>query len=162
VADTAPCQFTPDTAHPARVYSCWLGGKDHFEADRRAAGEVARHRPQAIAGARANRAFLARIVRYLTAERGIGAGCSSARGICGQPAFSACSSGSSCDSSSSSISAHSLGVIFGARATCQASHCSRVTGRAGAWASSSSLAGTVAGHHPLHTTSAGIPPLWFR
>ena len=71
-ADAAPCQFTPDTAHPARVYNAWLGGKDHFDADRRAAGEVARHRPQVIAGARANRAFVARIVRYLTAERGIG------------------------------------------------------------------------------------------
>jgi hypothetical protein len=61
----------PHTAHPARVYCYWLGGKDHYPADRAAADEVARHRPQAAAGARANRAFLARAVRYLAAEHGI-------------------------------------------------------------------------------------------
>jgi hypothetical protein len=58
-------------AHPARVYACWLGGKDHYEADRRAAEAVIRERPQVVAGARANRAFLARAVRYLAAECGI-------------------------------------------------------------------------------------------
>jgi len=63
--------FSPDVAHPARVYNVWLGGKDHFAADRQAAQEVARCRPQVIPGARANRAFLARVVRYLTAERGV-------------------------------------------------------------------------------------------
>jgi SAM-dependent methyltransferase len=57
--------------HPARVYACWLGGKDHFEADRKAAEEVARLRPQVVAGARANRAFLVRVVRFLAAECGI-------------------------------------------------------------------------------------------
>jgi SAM-dependent methyltransferase len=63
--------FAPDVAHPARVYNCWIGGKDHFPADRQAANRVAHCRPQVISGARANRAFLARAVRYLTAERGI-------------------------------------------------------------------------------------------
>jgi SAM-dependent methyltransferase len=63
--------FAPDVAHPARVYNYWIGGKDHFPADRQAASNVARRRPQVIAGARANRAFLARAVRYLTAERRI-------------------------------------------------------------------------------------------
>ena len=63
--------FTPDVAQPARVYNCWIGGKDHFPADRQAANRVAQCRPQVISGARANRAFLARAVRYLTAERGI-------------------------------------------------------------------------------------------
>jgi hypothetical protein len=52
-------------AHPARVYGCWLGGKDHYEADRKAAQEVARHRPQVVTGARANRRFLAQVVRFL-------------------------------------------------------------------------------------------------
>jgi O-methyltransferase involved in polyketide biosynthesis len=47
------------------VYCYWLGGKDHYPADRAAADEVARHRPQVAAGARANRAFLARAVHYL-------------------------------------------------------------------------------------------------
>jgi hypothetical protein len=54
------------------VYDYWLGGKDHFPADRRVAEQVIRQRPQVVAGARANRAFLARVVRYLAAERGIG------------------------------------------------------------------------------------------
>jgi SAM-dependent methyltransferase len=57
--------------HPARVYGYWLGGKDHYPADRVAAEEVMRRRPQVVAGAQANRAFLARVVRYLAAECGI-------------------------------------------------------------------------------------------
>jgi O-methyltransferase involved in polyketide biosynthesis len=54
--------------HPARVYAYWLGGKDHFPADRQAAEEVIRLRPQVVASARANRAFLARVVHYLAAD----------------------------------------------------------------------------------------------
>src|SRR5215467_9325724 len=67
------CNTGLDTsvAHPARVYAYWLGGKDHYEADRKAAEAVMRARPQVVAGARANRAFLARVVRYLAAEAGI-------------------------------------------------------------------------------------------
>jgi hypothetical protein len=42
-------------AHPARVYDYWLSGKDHYQADRDAAQAVTAHRPQAVAGARANR-----------------------------------------------------------------------------------------------------------
>jgi hypothetical protein len=53
------------------VYGYWLGGKDHYLADREAAEEVIHRRPQVVAGARANRAFLARVVRYLAAECGI-------------------------------------------------------------------------------------------
>jgi hypothetical protein len=68
---TGGSRFDPDVPHPARVYNYWLGGKDHFDADRRAAEEVIRHRPEVAAGARANRAFLARVVRYLAAECGI-------------------------------------------------------------------------------------------
>jgi hypothetical protein len=63
--------FDPSVPHPARVYGYWLGGKDNFPADRRAAKEVMRLRPQVVASARANRAFLARVVRYLAAEAGI-------------------------------------------------------------------------------------------
>jgi S-adenosyl methyltransferase len=57
--------------HPARVYGYWLGGKDNFEADRNAAEAVMRARPQVVASARANRAFLARVVRYLAADCGV-------------------------------------------------------------------------------------------
>jgi S-adenosyl methyltransferase len=58
-------------AHAARVYGYWLGCKDHYPADRKAAEGVAAHRPQVVAGARANRAFLARAVRYLAGQRGV-------------------------------------------------------------------------------------------
>jgi trans-aconitate methyltransferase len=58
-------------AHPARVYAYWTGGKDHFPADRKAAEEVIQLRPQVVAGARANRAFLARVVRFLAADCGV-------------------------------------------------------------------------------------------
>jgi hypothetical protein len=63
--------FDASVPHPSRVYAYWLGGKDHYPADRQAAEEVIRCRPQVVAGARANRAFLARVVRYLAADRGI-------------------------------------------------------------------------------------------
>ncbi len=49
--------FDTSAPHPARVYDYWLGGKDHYEADRKAAEEVIRLRPQVVASARANRLF---------------------------------------------------------------------------------------------------------
>jgi len=61
----------PLVAHPARVYNVWLGGKDHYAADRDAAQRVAECRPQVVAGARANRQFLGRVVRYLAGKQGI-------------------------------------------------------------------------------------------
>jgi S-adenosyl methyltransferase len=70
-ASPAASRFDPAIPHPARVYACWLGSKDHYPADRQAALEVAARRPQVVAGARANRAFLGRVVRYLAARRGV-------------------------------------------------------------------------------------------
>ena len=64
-------RFDPATPHPARVYACWLGSKDHYPADRQAAQQVAACRPQVMAGARANREFLGRVVRYLAGQRGV-------------------------------------------------------------------------------------------
>ena len=63
--------FDVRVAHPARVYDYWLGGKDNFEADRIAGEETIAAYPAIRASARANRAFLARSVRYLAAEAGI-------------------------------------------------------------------------------------------
>jgi len=75
VADTSGSRglygFDARVAHPARVYDYWLGGKDNFEADRIAGEETIAAYPAIRASARANRAFLARTVRYLTAEAGI-------------------------------------------------------------------------------------------
>jgi len=64
-------RFDTSVPHSARVYGYWLGGKDHYEADRKTAEEVVRLRPQVVASARANRAFLARVVRFLVGECGI-------------------------------------------------------------------------------------------
>lgn len=58
------------TPHPARMYDYYLGGKDNFPADRRAAEEVLKVFPEARQLARANRQFLVRAVGYC-AEAGI-------------------------------------------------------------------------------------------
>ena len=63
--------FDARVAHPARVYDYWLGGKDNFEADRVAGEATIAAYPAIRASARANRAFLARSVRFLAAEVGI-------------------------------------------------------------------------------------------
>jgi S-adenosyl methyltransferase len=57
-------------AHSARVHDYWLGGKDNFAADRAAGDAVMAAYPGIVASVRANRAFLARVVRFL-AEAGI-------------------------------------------------------------------------------------------
>jgi len=59
------------TAHIARVYDYWLGGKDNFAADRAAGEEALEAFPGLISSVRANRAFLVRTVRYLAGELGI-------------------------------------------------------------------------------------------
>jgi len=58
-------------AHIARVYDYWLGGKDNYAADRKAGDAALEAYPYIAGGVRANRAFLARVVRYLTGEAGI-------------------------------------------------------------------------------------------
>jgi S-adenosyl methyltransferase len=58
-------------AHPARVYNYWLGGKDYFEADKKAAEQAIDAYPAIIRGVRAQRAFLASAVRFLAGEAGI-------------------------------------------------------------------------------------------
>jgi len=58
-------------AHPARVYNYWLGGKDNYPADREAAEAAIAANPRIVTDVRANRAFLARVVRYLAADCGI-------------------------------------------------------------------------------------------
>jgi hypothetical protein len=64
---------TVDTtvAHSARVHDYWLGGKDNFAADRAAGDAVMEAYPGIVMSVRANRAFLARAVRFVAAEAGI-------------------------------------------------------------------------------------------
>ncbi len=68
--DAAP-KFDTSVPHPARVYDALLGGKDNYAADRAAAEATIRAFPGNVKAARANRAFLARAVRYLAVEAGI-------------------------------------------------------------------------------------------
>jgi hypothetical protein len=57
--------------HAARVYDYILGGKNHFAADREMAGKVLAATPNGRTGARENRAFPGRAVRYLAGEAGV-------------------------------------------------------------------------------------------
>ncbi|MFC8228453.1 SAM-dependent methyltransferase [Streptomyces sp. NPDC057287] len=59
------------TPHSARVWNYWLGGKDHYEVDRRLGATMAELYPQIIDIARASRRFQARAVRHLAVEAGI-------------------------------------------------------------------------------------------
>ena len=58
-------------AHPARTWDYWLGGKDHFAADREAAEAAESLLPSMPRIARADRAFLGNAVRFLAGEAGI-------------------------------------------------------------------------------------------
>ena len=58
-------------AHAARVFDYLLGGKDNFAADRQVGDLVREVYPDVDYSVRANRAFLARAVRYLAEEAGI-------------------------------------------------------------------------------------------
>jgi hypothetical protein len=58
-------------AHPARIWDYLLGGKDNFAADRAAANHVVEATPVVVNVARADRAFLASVVRHLAADLGI-------------------------------------------------------------------------------------------
>jgi S-adenosyl methyltransferase len=66
-----PPEIDTSRPHPARIYDYFIGGKNHFAADRETAAQVLERSPYAHIAARENRAFLGRAVRYLTAEAGI-------------------------------------------------------------------------------------------
>ena len=70
-AGEKPPPFDTSVAHIARVYDYWLGGKDNFAADRAAGEQAIQAYPDIVYSVRANRAFLARTVRYLAGEAGI-------------------------------------------------------------------------------------------
>jgi hypothetical protein len=66
-----PTEIDSTKPHSARMYDYFIGGKNHFAADRDAAAEVLQKSPSVRTAARENRAFLGRAVRYLAAEAGI-------------------------------------------------------------------------------------------
>lgn len=55
----------------ARVYDCFLGGNDNFDADREVFARLLAIAPDAMRAAMGNRAFLQRVVRFLVTEAGI-------------------------------------------------------------------------------------------
>src|SRR3984957_6441782 len=71
--DHPPAVPEVDTSRPhmARIYDYFLGGKNHFGADRETADKILQTNPTIRITARENRAFLGRAVSYLAAEAGI-------------------------------------------------------------------------------------------
>jgi len=68
--ERVPPGLDVSTPNVARVYDYTLGGKDNYAIDRQVA-DLSHEVMPARAGARANRAFLRRAVRFLVAEAGI-------------------------------------------------------------------------------------------
>jgi len=66
-----PPEVNTSEPHPARIYDYFIGGKNHFAADRETAAQVLRRSPSAHIAARENRGFLGRAVGFLAAEAGI-------------------------------------------------------------------------------------------
>ena len=57
--------------HSARIWNYWLGGKDNYAVDREAGDQFSAIYPGIVDIARADRAFLGRVVRYLAGEAGM-------------------------------------------------------------------------------------------
>src|ERR1700686_1767954 len=66
-----PVLFDTSVAHVARVYDYWLGGEDNFASPRAAGGQAVSAFPAIPLSARSNRAYLARVVRFLAGEAGV-------------------------------------------------------------------------------------------
>ena len=58
--------------HSARIWNYWLGGKDNYAVDQQAGDQYAAVFPGIIDVARVQRYFLARAVRFLAGEAGVG------------------------------------------------------------------------------------------
>ncbi len=71
VAEAPVPEIDVTQPHSARMYDYFLGGKNHFAADRELADKVLEFMPSLRLAARENRAFLGRAVRFLAAEAGI-------------------------------------------------------------------------------------------
>ncbi|WP_205718336.1 SAM-dependent methyltransferase [Actinomadura sp. WMMA1423] len=57
--------------HSSRIWNYWLGGKDNFAVDQEAGDQYARLFPGIFDLAKAERAFLGRVIRYLVGEAGV-------------------------------------------------------------------------------------------
>jgi S-adenosyl methyltransferase len=68
VDDLPIAEVDTSRPHPARMYDYYIGGKNHFAADREVADRALAHWPAGRIGLRENRRFLGRVVRYLAGE----------------------------------------------------------------------------------------------
>jgi hypothetical protein len=68
---TAGTGIDTTVPHSARIWNYWLGGKDNFQIDRVAGDQFSAIYPGIVDIARADRAFLGRVIRYLAGEAGI-------------------------------------------------------------------------------------------
>ena len=68
---TAGTGIDTTVPHSARIWNYWLGGKDNYSVDREAGDQFSAIYPGIVDIARADRAFLGRVIRYLAGEAGI-------------------------------------------------------------------------------------------
>jgi hypothetical protein len=66
-----PLELNTTVAHSARIYDYLLGGKDNFEADRKAAEAIMQSSPSLPISMRANRDYMVRAARHLAEDHGI-------------------------------------------------------------------------------------------
>jgi hypothetical protein len=81
VTDVSSTPDEPDAAvgtgidttvpHSARIWNYWLGGEDNYAVDRAAGDQFSAIYPGIVDIARADRAFLGRVVRFLAGEAGV-------------------------------------------------------------------------------------------
>jgi hypothetical protein len=71
VAEDWTTKINTDVPNPARIYDYFLGGKDNYPADRDVADQVLAIAPVARDVVEDNRAFLRRVVRFLTRQAGV-------------------------------------------------------------------------------------------
>jgi len=69
--DTAGTAIDTTVPHSARIWNYWLGGKDNYAVDRAAGDQFSAIYPGIVDIARADRAFLGRVVRFLAGEAGV-------------------------------------------------------------------------------------------
>ncbi|MEU3273139.1 SAM-dependent methyltransferase [Saccharomonospora sp. NPDC006951] len=69
--DPAITVIDPDVPSAARAYSCLLGGKDHYESDRKIVAALKEAFKDPEGAARTNRQWLIRVVRWLAASAGV-------------------------------------------------------------------------------------------
>ena len=70
-SDEQPPELNTGVPQTARIWNYWLGGKDNFTVDRQVGDQILQAFPAIVENARASRAFLARVVRYLAADAGV-------------------------------------------------------------------------------------------